>query len=535
MSLQRYRIESIGGGISPTFYDSPEDSYTGAVGIDPDQPVSSGNSRTSGAIMPTQYSKFSGTEVTGYPLWQIAQPKTTNAYVYASDGKLHSYSSTPAMRATDEAGTAFPISLTGGAGNGAVYYNNFLYLAEAADISQYGGLDQGATIAVTENVWTGAKFGLTALTNTTYPNVRGALLPNHPMHLHTDNAVYIGDVLPTSGSTSGQGVIHRMKTDRTTFDGDTNDGSAYNVLDLPYGFYPTDIESFGTDLVIAAIQTVDNVINQGKSCLFIWDTFSDTFYKQIWVPDPLTTALKTVNGIVYVFSGNADSGSRICAYGGGESLQEILFQEQGVAPFPGAVDAYGEKLLFGACATNVGSGGVVQSWGSKNGRIPKALHNVVKTISGGATPVVNSILAFQQSSAGIQNRLVVGWGDGTSRGLDAPNGSSTLTSIWLSRLFHVGRKFTVIRLRLPLTGQMNSSISITPEILVDDASTTYTLATMNQTNYADQREIVYKTPELTAVGTVNFQLKLTFLGTAVRGITFPIEIDVDVSPDSKSE
>lgn len=184
--------------MSATNYFGSDGTFNVSIGIDPDLPVST-DVKTSGILVPSRYEKFSGTEIDGFPTWIITNNKTNNSFVYTSGGKLHSFNNSIAMRATDEAGTSFPITITGGAGNGAVYYNNFIYLAEGTDISQYGGMNQGASIAKTENVWTGGKFGLSALTNTTYPSIQGTPIPNHPMHAHTDNSVYIGDVVVRSG------------------------------------------------------------------------------------------------------------------------------------------------------------------------------------------------------------------------------------------------------------------------------------------------------------------------------------------------
>ena len=405
MPKQRITINSVLSGFSATQYAGVEGSYNSSIGIDPDFAIGS-QIKTSGMIVPTRYEKFSVSEIDGFPLWIITQPKTSNSFCYTSAGKLHSFDSDIAMRATDEASTAFPITLTGGAGNGAAYYNNFVYLAEATDISQYGGLDQDASIAETENVWTGAKFGLTALTNTTYPTIRGTPIPNHPMHVHGDNACYVGDVI------AGQGVLHKIKTKKTTIEGDTNDGSGYNVLDLPFGYYPTDIESWGTDVMIAAIQTTDSTINQGKAALFIWDpTDTVSFYRgPIFLPDPLVTALLNINGIVYIWSGNSSNGVRLSRYIGGDSVEEIMYLEEGVVPFAGAVDALGSRIVFGSFTTYPVASASVLAFGSKKGSLPKGIHNIIKSTSAGATPMIFSLKYIQQDS-NIKPKLIIGWGD----------------------------------------------------------------------------------------------------------------------------
>lgn len=288
MAIQDLTIENVLEGWSTTDYFSSGGQYNSSLGVDPDYPATSSATKTSGVLVPTRYEKFSGTELTGYPNWIITNNKTSDSYVYTTTGRVHSFDSSITMRATDAASSpaSFPLTLTGGAGNGAAYYNNFIYFAEATDISQYGPLINNSglatSVAETENVWTGAKFGKTALSNATYPSIQGVPIPNHPMHVHTDTSMYIGDTL------AGQGIIHRMNTKKTTDEGDTNGTtvvSAYNALDLPFGYFPTDIESYGTDIVISAIQTTNSTINQGKSTLFFWDpTNTDSFYRQIALP-----------------------------------------------------------------------------------------------------------------------------------------------------------------------------------------------------------------------------------------------------------
>lgn len=414
------RIESIGEGLNKSLYDESKSTYHAGLAIDP-MAQSAGTIRTSGVIRPVGYTKFSGTEFTGAPMWITTQPKTENSYVYSSDGKLHSFDNTITMRATDEAGTSFPITITGGAGNGMVYYDNFIYLAEATDISQYGGMDQGASIAKTENVWTGAKFSKTALTNTTYPQLRGITIPNHPMHLHSAmNAVIIGDVYPTTAAADlvNHGTIHILATKRTTIQGDTDDASVYGALTLPAGYYPTDIESYGTDIVIACIQTsgaTNPKIAQGKSALFFWDpsqqttTGATSFYRMIELRDPLVTALLNQNGRIFVFSGDAQSGARVSVYSGGDGVRELFYEEEGVSPFAGAVDAYATRTVFGGYVSYPQDAACVFAWGAYDSRFNESLHNIVRATAASSTPVVTSLKYVEQHVSVNTPRLIVGW------------------------------------------------------------------------------------------------------------------------------
>jgi hypothetical protein len=533
-----YEINSIDGGFSPTFYHAAKGQYRAAIGIDPDLPyVLSSGVRTSGAIMPNPYTKFSGSSITGSPMWIVANPKTTNAFVYDTGGNLTSFDASIAMRTSDEASTAFPIAITGGAGNGAAYYNNFIYLAEATDISQYGGLDQGGSIAKTENVWTGAKFGKTALTNQTYPTMRGAAMPNHPMHVHGDNALYIGDVLPT-GAASGaslRGTVHRLKTKRTTIDGDTDDASSYNALDLPYGMWPTDIESLGTDLVIAAIQTTDASVNQGNAALFLWDTFSDSYYRQVPLPDPLVTALYNLNGVIIVFTGNANNGFRVSAYTGGDSVTPLKFFEEGNPPFAGAVDALMTRLAFGSFTTFPENSASVFALGTKLPDLTQTvLHNIIRSTSGdNANQTITALKYFQQAS-GILPRMIVGWRDDSNKGLDKFSSVASQNAVFQTPTFSPGGKFNIKEIVIPFTNTMTSGFSITPKIKYDDEGFTTTLTTINNTNYPSAEKAIYKRPELAITGQKNFVLQLSFTGTVGIGVGFPIRIVAEVFSDESN-
>lgn len=527
--VQELQIENILEGWSTTDYFSSKGQYNSSLGIDPDYPATSSATKTSGVLVPTRYEKFSGTEFTGYPNWIVTNTKTSNTVIYTSDGKLHSFDSSIVMRATDEASVALPITITGGAGNGAVYYNNFVYLAEATDISQYGGMAQGASIAKTENVWTGAKFGKTALTNATYPSLQGVPIPNHPMHAHTDGSVYIGDTL------AGQGIIHRLNTKKTTIEGDTNGTtvpSAYNALDLPFGYYPTDIESYGTDVVIAAIQTTDATINQGKAAIFFWDpTNTDSFYRQVALPDPLVTAILNVNGILYIWSGNASNGVRISKYIGGETVSEVAYSEEGTPPFAGAVDALGSRLVWGISTTYPETSASVMAFGSKNDILPKGIHNIARSTSTGSTPTVTSVKYVQHASS-IQPRVIIGWGDGSSKGLDKLSTTATFNNVWRSKVFNINQRFVLKKLAIPLAGTVDANTTITVKIYLDDFSSSITLPVINNTNFPSSRKVMYKANDLlTATGENNFCIEVKWTGTSSLPVLVPINLRIDISDD----
>jgi hypothetical protein len=88
MALKEVRFNSILGGISPSQYVMQDGQYLASLGVDPDLPLSSSDIRTSGAIVPSIYTKFSGSNVTAAPVAIINNPKNTLTYVVLSNGRL---------------------------------------------------------------------------------------------------------------------------------------------------------------------------------------------------------------------------------------------------------------------------------------------------------------------------------------------------------------------------------------------------------------------------------------------------------------
>lgn len=521
--LRKVEFSSILGGISNTYHDGGDNQYVAALGIDPDQAVVSGSQiRTSGIITPLAYTKFSGGALTGVPLWMMTTAKDDKFYVHLNNGRLVQYSNT--FGSETNLATAASSS-----GNGSAYYNNYIYMMTNTDVSRWGPID--GTAALTDNVWTGTTLGSqTATTNTTYPTTRQIGLPNHAAHVHTDGNLYFCDVL------NGQGVLHKITTKKVTAEGDTNNGSAFNVMQLPFGWYPTDIESYGTDLAITAIQSVTTgnpILAQGRSALFLWDTFSALPYKQIALADPLATAILNVNGELKVFTGNANSGSRLSRYLGGESLTASAFLEEGVSPFAGAIDSFGSRTTFGASTTYPQVSASCFSVGSKDGMEKEVLHNTVMTTSVGLTPVV-TCLKYATQASGLKPVPVVGWTDSATQGIDKYSPTGTLLSVWRSRIVDVGTKFSFQKVYIVLDKTLGAGMSITPKLFIDDESSSTTLAVINSTNYSGRTTIVYRRPELpnTFIGDHNFMVELQWASTAAVSV-IDMEVVIDVYADRK--
>lgn len=523
----KFTIDSILKGISPTYFTSENGYYLSGIAIDPDLPINPASAtsiRTGGTITPIGYTEFSTTGVINTPpIAIITCPKTELVYVITNGGKIISYSNTFASE------TAIG-TVAGSNAEGAAYYNNYIYIFGTGnsknDVSRFGPLDGSA--AIVDAWWSG--LSLTTLTNTTYPVFRQARLPNHWGHVHSDNALYFCDYA------GGQGLIHKIKTKKTTVEGDTNDGSAYNVLDLPFGMYPTDIESLGTDLVVAAHSSTSGVLNQGNAKLFFWDTFSDSFYNTVNLYDPFATALLNSNNILYAWSGNSVKGCRVSAYDGARSMKQLFLLEEGYSPFPGSVASYGERISWGGYTTYTASSPSVWSFGSKESRLPVGLHNTAAAPLIGDNFIVTAIGYVQQSSS-VLPKLIIGRADNVSNGLSQFSSSATLASYFRSEIFTTGRKFIIREIKINFTHAVQSGSIVTPIISVDAGSSSFSIPIINNTNYPSQFNIVYKNPSMSSStntpisGSHDFYLQLAWTGTDPISISLPIEITVEIYDD----
>lgn len=535
MPVQTFKINSIWEGIAPSQYFSRQGNYLASIGIDPDLPASDavGDRQTSGLLRPSGYASFDSGNVTANPYWLLTSPKTALVYAYLNNGRLISYNSALYIGSETLIGTP-----TTSSGNGGAYYNNYLYLPTNTDISVYGPLNDTATLYNAR--WTGAFLGTqTALTNTTYPSIRGSgTMPNHPMHVHTDNKLYFGDFL------NGVGYIHSIRTSRTTKEGDTNNGSTYNALDLPFGFMPTDIESWGNDLVISAIQTSNGTLNQGKSALFFWDTVADSFYNIVWMADPIITALLNNNGKLIIWSGSISTGAdvsngyRVSVYLGGQTTKQIFYSETGSPPLAGAVEAVGERVMWGTfeqLPTTTGASpeyyGIVMAMGSKRHDVPQGVHGIINSKATGtaADGIVTALKNVQQSSFSYP-KLVVGWRDATSFGLDKQS-TTYGTHVFRSQMFNIGKRFKIKNIRIPLAVAVAANMTITPKVFLDDYSSSSTtgLTVINSTNYVESERTIIYTPDIS--GRNNFCLEFRWSGTALCPILFPILIECEIFGD----
>jgi hypothetical protein len=509
---QKFSIQTIlpGWGVSEYFYKKGQ--FLSSLGIDPEMPKTDSDTKPSGLLRPTTMTKISGTEVDSAPVWMETTDKDTNTYVYTKGGKVHVVASNMTMGTALNSGNA----LTTATGNGLAYYNNYLYGASNTDIWRYGPLNGSPTLAQT--FWTG--LSLTALANTTYPSIKGITIPNHPMFVHPANSrLYFGDV-----DSSNVGILSMIKTKKVTAEGDTNDTvvpSSYKVLDMYYGWWPTCICNFGTELAIGLIDGTSTTIKQRNAQVAFWSTVaSDTSYNRIAdIPDPLITAMKYINGQLYVFSGSAAGGMRISRYLGGNSFEEVFYADDQVPPLQGAVDYTINRIVFGASTSSPAVSASVMALGSKSRALQMGLHNILKTTSAGTTPWVTAVKYVEQGAA---KQPLVGWMDGSGYGLDKL-GTTYGTSTWRSQVFSLGRNGTVTDVRIPLAQALASNQTITVKIYSDDASTSTQIGVINNTNYTGRDVVLY----VPAHFKNNFFIELTWSGTALAVVGMPINLTVE--------
>lgn len=508
------KIDSILGGRSPTQNYAGSGQFDSSIAVDPDFPIDDSTVRISGILRPTAMEKFSGSTITGAPLWFITNPKDTNIYCYASDGKLHSISSSLSMNSD-------PTAPTTASGNGGAYYDNYIYCAKNTDVYRYGPLN--GSPSATQSYWT-STLAKTALTNTTYPSLRGVQIPNHPMHRHVDDKLYFGDVV---GSGDGAyGVLHYIKTTKTSAEGDTDSGSVYNALDFDLGYFPTCLETYGTDLVVGLIEGVNTTVSQKPAVISFWDTTSVSFNKivQTELPDPLITALKNVNGILYAWLGNASGGTRVIRFAGGYSWEEVAYIEDSLPPFQGAVDHDLNRIVWGGFTNYPENSSCVWAFGSKNRKLSMGVHNILKSTSATSTNQNTTALKYVLHASNSIKYPIVGWKDNSSQGADKIS-TSYKESVFRSETFRIGRNFQIKKITIPLIKTLASNMTITPTVYFDNLNSSLALTTVNSTNFSGNLATIYPND---ARGSHSFVLQLRWSGTALAPVMLPITIEGEV-------
>lgn len=540
--LRQIKIESILGGHSPTTHFAAEDQFRSSLGIDPALPIDdnyevdgSGNSSgmlASGLLRPVSCKNVgSTTAFADVPLWITTDPKKNfQYYIYDRAGSVYS------VAGFDGALTGLGDLNDGGNsyGNGAAYYDNYIYFSRSTTVARYGPLN--GTPSFTDDYWAGS-LGKTPLTDNDigffdYPYEVFETEPysNHLLHRHSDGRLYILDTV------DNKGTIHYIQTTKTTVEGDTDDGSTYNAVQVGYGLRPTAIESYGSDLVIAFVEGNDLGTTERAKIAF-WDTTSSKVNRITWVeyPDGIVTALKNVNGVLYAFSGTAlGGGFRITQYVGGQTFKDVYFSENGSPPRQGAVDGDGNRLLFGSYSNTPEYRGSIYSLNLIKSGLSTGVFNVMATSSSGA---IITCLKFgrdanQNSKLSFLGGLMAGYSVGGQGALDRTDFLSYqyAPSVWWSQTYRVGQPFKITKIRIPLAQVVAANMTVTPKIYTDDGDgTSYTLTAIDNTNFSGKRNIVLRPENL--VGEHNFWLELRWTGSALCTVGLPITIEYELIDD----
>lgn len=435
-------IQSIFDGFSPSRLFGQAGQYSMAIGIDPDVPLTDDSSdvKTGGWIRPVKYASFSSTEIDAAPIEIFTTPKSDLTWVVLSNGKIIAYETdlTSAnshsigqvtgsiarggfyynnyiyitgtgsahddmsrigplntvpydtqtvnftvglvVTGTNSGATGRIVSDTDGGATGVLVLDQIsgIFLDnETITDSSTGSATVNRTFAslITNNVWKGATLGSQdPLTDSAYPvtlfNI-GYL--NHFGFVHSDGVAYVLDY------DGAKGYIHKIQTTKGTYQGDTNDGSAFATIDgfnMPLDMVPITACSRGIDVVIAATYTTSTDINQGQAFLLFWNGTDDLFDQKVPLPYPICSTLWYVNGVLYGHAGSLSGGYCLFRYVGGDAVEVLKIIEDGFPPLQNAISGVGSRVVWGANTTlPIVSSGLL-AYGSKSNLFPQGLHHI---------------------------------------------------------------------------------------------------------------------------------------------------------------
>ena len=498
-------------GINPALtYD---DSATG-VG-------NTGSSIASGLLRPVPSTALTGT-LNNQVNWMVTNPKEGNIYVYDAGGSTYTTTGS-SITGLSDGGT-----MSSSSGNGCAYYDNYIYFAKNTDIARYGPLN--GTPAFTGTYWTGT-LGKTALVNTSYA---GTIFPsNHVMHRHSDGILYFADVV------DNKGTIHTISTTKTTVEGDTDNGSTYNKLQFGFGLWPTAIESYGSNLVIALYEGSNAARRQAPAKIGFWDTLSQNFNQIVFVefPDVAINAMKNINGVLYVISSDAGSiGFRLSRYIGGYTFEEVAVFESGSVPYQGAIDGRSNQIFIASSTSTPEAAACIQSFGLGKKALGSGLFNIFRSTNSASAARMTAMVLSQPNDQNIEDFLVAFNSGSATYGIEkqdnvANNGQyGNAPSVWWSQMYRIGQPFKIKKIRIPLAQAVGANMTVIPRVYVDDSTTIRTLTTINNTNYSNsEKNIVIRPQNLT--GQHNFFLELRWSGTALCTVGLPITIEYELIDD----
>lgn len=532
------KIESILGGQSPSTYFSNEDQFLYSHGINPGNSINSADLLSGGIISPV------GATLKYVPndaiLWMANNPKTPTMFLYGSSGSVYSMNYNGIITGLKDLNDAPSDEPQGSSGNGMAYYDNYMYFSRSTTVARYGPLD--GTPTWTTDYWVGT-LGKTALTNTsTYPYASNIKIPNHYLHRHSDGKLYIADVV------DNQGTLHFIQTTKTTVEGDTDNNSTYDKINVGYGLWPTCIESYGENLSIGLIES-NTVLMHTRipAKIAFWDTVATDINQIIWgeFPDDIITAIKNLNGVLYIISAYAGGGYvRISQYIGGYSIKEIDLINNMDLPLPGAVTGMVNRLIWGSGRrTSYIANGIsgVYSYGLQKSSLGNGIFGIMPNTCDGTGSVTTAIVLDPEAGANTNpyndvSKVIASWYaqtpgvSGYAYGIDKISDNMNLTDppIFQSRMYKIGQPFKITRVALNLNENVATSTAIKVEISTDNTTTTKEIKTINYTSYPDENRIVLRPENL--IGNNDFNLSLSFPETRRTSVLLPIIIEYELLP-----
>ncbi len=517
---QQIRIDSIFGGHSLYNKFPADDEYYTSFGID---------AEPDGYINPTFYPRFINSSLLqNAPIWIKREPKNSLYYIYDASGSVFSANENTISAVTDlnDGGTS--------TGNGLEYFDNYIYAARATTIARYGPLN--GTASWTDDYWVGT-LGKTALTNTTYPYANDSSTiryPNHVLKTGKDGKLYIADVV------GGQGVLHYIKTTKTTVEGDTDAGSTYNAIDFPYGYYPFAIEILG-DEVVVALATVgsDGLFNSPIKIAF-WDPTNPNTYSRIIdfeFPDKYIGGLKNANGVLYLITSVISTNStgiftRISRYVGGYSFEQVALIQTPSFILPGAIDNDFNRLVFAANSQN--GYPAIYGIGLSKGNISNAVYCVQ-----GATATSD---AYPTCAIVSDDRVIFGWATSTGsiRGLDGSNTYEVDGAVPTSHIvfgpYRIGKPFKVTKVDFSYKQGDQQDSTLKVYISVDDQYDEPTdgtlIGTWNFASNQDKRRTIMRT---SVEGRYNFYIQFEFNSALGQFNHPPIALPINIEYETYDE
>ena len=510
MAEQIITIDSIMGGKSRSKYYADTEEFLNSIAIDPDLPENDTGDEPCGLLRPTAMEHFTGATLTGIPIWITEASTVEKAYMLTDNGDIEVLVNSGGVIARSS-----QVASIGDASDCMAYYKDYLYITRTGDVARYGPLSSSPSVF--SSYWVSGLVQ-TAMASVTMPSINGVSLPSHIIaNSVSDDALYIADYQ------SNVSYVHRISLDDS--DGDFN--SEFKALAVRRDLRVTCMANWGENLVLGCINGTSDEVRQQPAKLLIWDKESDdpTDITPDSFSDPLITAVKNVNGQIYVASGYPGYGCRIWRLLSVRNLELVASMPDSPPPLPGAMTGLVNRLVFGGYKTNPESAGTVFAFGSKEG-LPLGLHTILKVPAPGTNPIVTCMNFLELYSNGVMIPIV-GYKSSSMRGLARRSTTYGDHSIIQSQIFRIGGRFQISEVRIPLAQVIAANMAFTVKFFdmygtqLQKAGSNYVITVTNAAPYSGKKTIKVD-PGIT--GENGFYMQIEWTGSALCTIALPITI-----------